>query len=126
MTGWRLEEWPALEPWLWAVDLFNHGYWWECHEALEGLWHAADRTTPPARFVQSLVHLSAACLNARRGHDAAARRQAARAARGLRRARTLGNVVMGLDVERFATEIVRAFSGEGASPSDLRIILEDR
>ena len=30
------------------------------------------------------------------------------------------------DVERFATDIVRAFSGEGASPSDLRIILEDR
>src|SRR5688500_4947794 len=84
---WRLEDWRGLDEWLWAVDLFNQGYWWESHEALETLWHAAGRTTSPARFVQSLVHLSAACLNRRRGHAGAAKRQAARAVRGFRAAR---------------------------------------
>src|SRR5919106_558592 len=63
VTAWRPEDWREIEEWLWAIDLFNAGYWWESHEALESLWHAAGRNTPPARFVQSLIHLSAACLN---------------------------------------------------------------
>lgn len=123
---WRPEEWRGLESWLWAVDLFNHEYWWECHEVLEGLWLAAGRTSPHARFVQSIVHLSAACLNARRGHASASRRQAARAVRGLRSARSRGRVVMGIEVERLAADVVRAFAREGASPADLRITLVER
>ena len=122
--NWRPEEWRDLPEWLWAVDLFNHGYWWESHEALEGLWLAAGRTTPSARFAQSLVHLSAACLNHRRGHAAAARRQAARAVRGLRAARGLGPVVMGIDLIALARTVVRAFSRDG-SPSSLRIALAE-
>lgn len=118
---WRPEEWHELEEWLWAVDLFNDGYWWESHEALEALWHAAGRTTSPARFAQSLVHLSAACLNRRRGHEEAARRQAARAVRGLRAARAMGPVVMGLDVEALAADVLRAFSENGGSPPRLEL-----
>lgn len=119
---WWPEEWRELEAWLWAVDLFNHGYWWESHEALEALWHAAGRTTAPARFIQSLVHLSAACLNRRRGHAEAARRQAARAVRGLRAARrSMGPVVMGLDLEALAVDVVRSFAGDDEAPVHLRL-----
>lgn len=120
---WRLEEWRDLEEWLRAVDLFNHGYWWECHEALEGLWLAAGRTTPQARFVQSLVHLSAACLNDRRGHVKASRRQAARAVRGLRASRALGSRVMGVHPAELAESVVRAFSSSESTPARLRILL---
>jgi hypothetical protein len=120
-AAWRPEEWRRLEVGLWAVDLFNHGYWWESHEALEGLWHAAGRTTPAARFAQSLVHLSAACLNRHRGHREAARRQAARAVRGLRAARALGPIVMGLDVEALAIDVARAFSEPGEAPLRLEL-----
>lgn len=123
--GWRPEEWHDLPEWLWALDLFNHGYWWESHEALEGLWHAAGRTTPSARFVQSLIHLSAACLNHRRGHAAAARRQAARAVRGLRAARAMGSVVMGIQLVPLAKDVVRAFAGRESSPIGLRIALAE-
>lgn len=123
LDPWRSEEWREIEEWLWAVDLFNHGYWWECHEALEGLWHAAGRTTPAARFAQSLVHLSAACLNRGRGHDEAARRQAARAVRGLRAARAMGTVVMGVDVKALAADVVRSFSARDAAPPLLELDL---
>lgn len=112
LPPWRPEDWRGLEEWLWAVDLFNHDYWWECHEALEALWHAAGRTTTQARFAQSLVHLSAACLNRRRGNEEAARRQAARAIRGLRSAvREMGPHVMGLDVKGLVGDVALAFSG---------------
>jgi hypothetical protein len=28
----------------WGIDLFNHGYYWEAHEAWEPLWHAAKES----------------------------------------------------------------------------------
>jgi predicted metal-dependent hydrolase len=124
LPPWQPEAWREIESWLWAIDLFNHGYWWECHEALEALWLSAGRATPPARFVQSLVHLSAACLNDRRGHRDASRRQAARAVRGLRAARSLGPRVMGVDPAALAESVVRAFSGD-SSPASLRILLSE-
>jgi predicted metal-dependent hydrolase len=117
---WRPEDWRRLEEWLWALDLFNYEYWWESHEALESLWHAAGRSSSAAKFVQSLIHLSAACLNRRRGHERASRRQAARAVRGLREARSMGPVVMGIDVDKLARDIVRSF--ESAEPT--RILIE--
>ena len=128
---WRPEDWRELEEWLWAVDLFNAEYWWESHEALEALWHAAGRTTAPARFVQALVHLSAACLNRRRGHLAAAQRQAARAVRGLRAAcatrelsgtESPGALVMGIDLERLIFDVERSFASDRAD--SLRIELD--
>src|SRR5688500_4814146 len=129
---WRLEDWRGLDEWLWAVDLFNLGYWWESHEALEALWHAAGRTTAPARFVQSLVHLSAACLNRRRVHPEAAKRQAARAVRGLRAARGVaaltagrsGSVVMGIDLDRLIRDVEHSFASDGAQPIRIELDFE--
>lgn len=53
--------------WLYALDLFNAGFYWEAHEAWETFWNALGRTTPEARFVQGLIHLSAACVKIREG-----------------------------------------------------------
>ena len=35
------EDWRSCELYLYGIDLFNHGYWWEAHEALEDVWLAA-------------------------------------------------------------------------------------
>lgn len=121
---WRVEDWRELQEYLWAVDLFNAEYWWESHEALESLWHAAGRTTAPARFVQSLVHLSAASLNRRRGHLDAARRQAARALRGFREARDGSGVVMGIDLRRLIAAVERSFASDPGPPIRIELELE--
>lgn len=127
---WEPAAWRELDEWLWAVDLFNDGYWWESHEALEGLWHAAGRTTPEAKFVQALVHLAAACLNRRRGHPAAVRRQAARAIRGLRaasagmRAGQDASPVMGIDVERLIGDVERSFAREDGPPIRIALAMD--
>ena len=58
----------AADPqWLYALDLFNGGWYWEAHEAWEAVWNALGRTTPDARLVQGLIHLAAAAVKVREG-----------------------------------------------------------
>src|SRR2546422_4985790 len=39
------EEWWDSEWYLYGIDLYNYGHWWECHEVFEGLWHADRKST---------------------------------------------------------------------------------
>ncbi|MCM2264102.1 MAG: DUF309 domain-containing protein [Desulfuromonadales bacterium] len=57
------DDWPDCEPYLYGIDLFNHGYWWEAHDALEAVWLAAGaRETRCGIFVQGLIQLAVAQL----------------------------------------------------------------
>jgi uncharacterized protein len=64
---------------LYALDLFNHGFYWEAHEEWETLWHAAGRRGPTADFLKGLIKLAAAGVKAREGRQAGVRRHAERA-----------------------------------------------
>ena len=69
----------------WGVDLFNHGYYWEAHEAWEGLWQAA-RSSPRHRLLfKALILLAAAGVKLREGKRVPAARHATRAAATLRK-----------------------------------------
>ncbi len=50
---------------LYAIDLFNHGYYWEAHEEWERLWHVAGRTGTTADFLKGLIKLAAAGVKLR-------------------------------------------------------------
>ena len=64
------EDWAACAPYLWAVDLHNFAYWWEAHEAWEGLWQETDKKGTQARFLQGLIQVSAGLLKAHLGSAA--------------------------------------------------------
>ncbi len=55
-------EWRRCQEYLYGVDLFNHGYWWEAHEAWEAVWLAAGRDTGLGQFVQGLIQAAASLL----------------------------------------------------------------
>ena len=55
-------DWRASVEYLWGVDLYNHGYLWEAHEAWEGLWHEAKHDRDQAEFLQGLIQCAAASL----------------------------------------------------------------
>ena len=73
-------DWPASAEYLFGVDLFNHGYYWEAHEAWEGVWHACGRAGEAADFLKALIKLAAAGVKAREGNENGVRRAALRAA----------------------------------------------
>jgi hypothetical protein len=51
-----------------AVDLFNHGYYWEAHEVWEAWWQILGRDEPERRLLQGLIALAAAGVKAREGN----------------------------------------------------------
>jgi hypothetical protein len=72
------ERWQDSDPYRRGVDLFNHGYYWEAHEAWESLWHAAGRQGPTAAYLKALIKLAAAAVKAREGNPAGVARHARR------------------------------------------------
>jgi len=67
------------DDWLFGFDLFNHGYYWEAHEAWEQAWIAAGRKGEKADVLKGLIKLAAAGVKAREGKPAGVRRHARRA-----------------------------------------------
>jgi uncharacterized protein len=76
----QVASYQSNETYLYAIDLFNHGFYWEAHEAWEALWHAAGRTGAAADFLKGLIKLAAAGVKAREGRAAGVRQHAQRAA----------------------------------------------
>ena len=60
----RLEagRWWECAEYCWGVDLYNHGYWWEAHEAWEGVWACFALDHALRHALQCLIQVSAAHL----------------------------------------------------------------
>ncbi|MBW9052862.1 DUF309 domain-containing protein [Rhizobium mesosinicum] len=83
--SYRVEPEPVLptlnsDEFAWGADLFNHGYYWEAHEAWEGIWQVAERGSALHTLLKGLILLSAAGVKIREGKRAPAMRHAGRAA----------------------------------------------
>ena len=62
---WNSELWKTNQGYLFGIDLYNSHYYWEAHEAWEGLWIASVRNSSEHRFLQGLIKLGAALLKIR-------------------------------------------------------------
>jgi predicted metal-dependent hydrolase len=70
--------WHDSETYLYSIDLFNHGFYWEAHEAWESLWHAAGHRGTIADFLKGLIKLAAAGVKFREGNSVGVQRHAER------------------------------------------------
>jgi hypothetical protein len=73
------ERWADNRTYLWAIDLFNYGHYWEAHEEWERLWRVSGPDTTVGRFLKGLVKLSAAGVKVRENSLHGVRRHAASA-----------------------------------------------
>lgn len=72
-------DWPTCDAYVWGIDLFNCGYYWEAHESWEQAWHACGRKGDTANLLKGLIKLAAAGVKAREGRVAGVQRHAGRA-----------------------------------------------
>jgi hypothetical protein len=105
--------------WLYALELFNEGFYWESHEAWEAFWHALGRTTSEAQFVQGLIHLAAACVKVREGRSAGVHRHTQRARTLLGDLGDLGD----LDAACVGEAVTYGPDALGLDPASLLLVL---
>jgi len=75
------DDWRSCREYLFGIDLFNHGYYWEAHESWERLWHAAGRSGLTADFLRALIKFAAAGVKIRQGNERGLDRHAEKAVR---------------------------------------------
>jgi len=68
------EQWRQSEAYLFGCDLFNAGFWWEAHEAWEGLWLQCPSNGEQALFLQALIQAANALLKRRMDRPRAVQR----------------------------------------------------
>jgi hypothetical protein len=108
--------WRTSEDYLFGVDLYNHGYLWEAHEAWEGLWHVSKGDRVQALHLQGLIQCAAAWLKIAMGQPRGMARLSELALEKLAAvAEASGESYMGLQLEPFM-DAVRAFA-EASPPS---------
>jgi predicted metal-dependent hydrolase len=114
-------DWRSCRAYLRGLDLFNHGYYWEAHEAWEGLWHAARRKGTSADFFKALIQLAVVGVKLRQDRMDGAQTHARRALELLTLVRR--NVekpsFFGLDLEELALFAEEA--GEALAPQMLAL-----
>ena len=47
---------------LYAIDLYNHAFYWEAHVYLEAIWNFHKRSGPCATLCKAIIKLCAGCL----------------------------------------------------------------
>ena len=105
----RPEEWRQMGDYLYAIDLYNYAYWWECHEVLEGLWRVGQ-TTKQGNFFRALIQLAAANLKRSLGYGQAADNLTFRA---ITRFEQVPDIYMGIEVASLLSHL-RKHRGEAA------------
>ncbi len=103
----------------WGMDLFNHGFYWEAHEAWEPLWRAADQGSANRALLKGLILTAAAGVKRREGKAIAAGRHGGRAA-ALLRDGALGHSslggMLGISLEALAAHAELPVSSRPAAP----------
>jgi predicted metal-dependent hydrolase len=102
--------WAGNEDFLYGVDLFNAGYFWEAHVFWERLWALEETESEIRRFLQAIIQTAAACLKARQGEIAGARKLLEKA-----RLESFEGSVLGIDAGTLARE-ARNFIEQGDDP----------
>ncbi len=113
LTGFDPADWQHCEEYLYGIDLFNHEYWWEAHEALEAVWVAAGRDTTHGQFIQGLIQIAVAHLKNLQGFRDVAERMAQD---GLTKMKPEQGTVLGIDMQEWYRSVMAWCDNESHPP----------
>ncbi len=119
------DRWRDSEDYLYGIDLFNLAYFWEAHEAWEGIWKSVPRERRPGLFLRGLIQVAAGLLKRHMGRAQGARALYRRGADKLLQSAGRQQTYCGIEVTEFAARLERIFADESLRgwPTDPRIRL---
>lgn len=110
--------WRESGAYLAGIDLYNLGYWWECHEAFEALWRGVGGETTQGRFYQGLIQVAASNLKLFVGAEKAGR---ALAQKALSKLEAVPDAFMGIDVAALRRDVEGRADGTRSIPPALQL-----
>lgn len=111
LAGFSEHDWPTCRPYLYAVDLFNNGYWWEAHESWETVWLAAGRGSRSGLFIQGLIQVAAGQLKRFMRETAGARLLTTG---GLEKISISDGIYLGIEVDVFRADVLNSLTDDKA------------
>ncbi len=96
--------WNDSEAYLFGVDLWNQGYFWEAHEAWEGIWKETPSDSPARLFLQGMIQLAAALLQREMGKLSGMHSLSEKGLKKLRRVSRRQSTFCGLDLKKWISE----------------------
>ena len=115
-------QWQESRPYLYGIDLFNGGYYWESHVAWESLWMTYGRKGIVADFLKGLIKLAAAGVKALEGRPEGVKSHSGRAVelwRGV--IQTEQDLFMGLKISELI-DLAKEIYGNGWPAKPLALI----
>ena len=120
LAGFKPECWFDCEMYLYGIDLFNHHYWWEAHEAWEIVWKCVPRFSRSGLFLQGLIQITAAMLKSEQGLRQASERLARS---GIEKLDLAGNVYFGVDIPDFSERVRAYVAGKSERPASITLVI---
>lgn len=129
LTPITRENWAKSDSFLFGIDLYHAGYFWEAHEAWEGLWKLAEPDSIEYNLLQALILNTAAQLKAHQGNARGTRTRSQNARWRLARIRAKGydgpeNRLFGLDIARLIEDMNRHYGPVWDNPAEKRVRLK--
>ena len=90
--------------------MYNFAYYWEAHEAWEGIWKTTERSDIPGAFLQGLIQISAALLKREMQVWGGVDRLSRAGMEKLRRVHSCHNCYCGINLGDFLTRLETIFS----------------
>lgn len=118
LSGFEPEQWFECEMYLFGIDLFNHHYWWEAHEAWEIVWKCVPRHSQSGLFLQGLIQITAAMLKTEQGLGRASERLARS---GIAKLGLAGKVYCGVDIPDFEANVRSHIAGKSKHPPSIKL-----
>ncbi len=111
-NSFSIHTWQKSNRYLYAIDLFNFGYYWEVHEVLEKIWLEIGKTSMTGIFIQGIIQLSVAMVKKIELNSNGVARMRAKA---IPKLQTQNGIYLGIEIENLIAQFESFINAEIAT-----------
>ncbi|SEA79619.1 protein of unknown function [Desulfuromusa kysingii] len=120
VDSFTTQNWHHCDEYLYSIDLFNHGFWWEAHERLKYVSIGAGRESEIGQFVQGLIQIAAALLKHFMQEETGA---STLAELGAKRLQTFTGLYLGIDVDTLLAQLQDCLKTADAKYPQIHLVI---
>jgi len=109
VSDFNVENWRTCDTYLYSIDLFNQGYWWEAHELIKQICYCVGRESVIGSFLEAVIQIAAGELKHFMQEKKGAQTLIELGLKGLVAEEA---IFLGIDIASFRTDITECMAAE--------------